>query len=382
MRKTRFALAVLTVVALAVAGLRHINLPPLLLRCNNRASFWKERFAWQLRCVTLSGGFARWVLGRSRVNEVTHLPGGMLIKPEAYDRPDGLVNALRRCSKALAAENIRMMYVQLPCKDCLSRKDVPAGAMGNCANRVRDDLLSSVKKLMPVFDVRPVVVSDWQALNENFLMTDHHWTFDGAFKGFRAIVPEIMAVLNMTLPEPLMQLDPASWSHAELPRRQSRFLGSQGRRTGPWFSGYDELEYLLPRFFVELDVDLTDRYGKRVHLQGEFRQVLINHLAIAEPRTCYEDYGYDVYLGDHARVVIRNTKAPIDRSLFVIKDSFAQPLVAWLSTVFSEVIVVDPRYDKRNVVAEILDDRPDLVLVMLSVPVVRQLDIDVNGVKR
>lgn len=378
MRKTRFALAVLTVIALAVAGLRHMNLPPLLLRCNDRASLWKERFAWQLRCVTLSGGFARWALGRSRVNGVTRFRAGMLIKPESYDSPAGLVNALRGCSKALAAEGIRMMYVQLPCKDCLSRKGVPAGAMGNCANRVRDDLLSSVEKSMPIFDVRPLVVADWQALNENFLMTDHHWTFDGAFKGFRAIVPEIMAVLNVTLPEPLMQLDPASWSHAELPRRQSRFLGSQGRRTGPWFSGYDKVEYLLPRFLVELDVDLTDRSGKRVHLKGEFKQVLINHSAIGEPRTCYEDCGYDVYLGDHARVVIRNTKAPINRSLFVIKDSFAQPLVAWLSTVFSEVIVVDPRHDERNVVAEILDDRPDLVLVMLSLPAVRLLDVDAN----
>ena len=61
-----------------------------------------------------------------------------------------------------------------------------------------------------------------------------------------------------------------------------------------------------------------------------------------------------------------NGGAPVKRRLMVIGDSFVRPLQAMLSTVFSDILVLDQRRfaEGESVVKFVEDFKPDVVMQM------------------
>ena len=63
-----------------------------------------------------------------------------------------------------------------------------------------------------------------------------------------------------------------------------------------------------------------------------------------------EDDKYPVFLdGNHALTRIKNSNAPQDKKLLVIKDSYAHCMVPFLTDNYGEILMVDLRYYKYNV---------------------------------
>lgn len=87
-----------------------------------------------------------------------------------------------------------------------------------------------------------------------------------------------------------------------------------------------------------------------------------------EEKTGFKPASYVTYIGDDYPVVQHRNRAPVsDLKLLIIKDSYTLPVQAYLSTVFREIDVLDPRFVTDCTVAEyIAQTEPDLVILMLS----------------
>lgn len=364
MKAIRFWMAMLVMLGLLLACLRHVRVVPSMLRAerSERGQVLRDNLFGYLHWVNLSGGFSRWALGHRRCNEVYISPNGMLVKLEERCDMAPIASNIIACAQALAPSACRNVYVQMPCKQSLDGQGVPAAFGEDSANENRDEILTLLRPVMRVVDLRPIVSATAEDVRNNFIRTDHHWNFEGAFRAFQHLVPVLLEECGVRVEGDLTPLDRANWKFVELPRKGARFLGTSARRTGTWFVGYDRLEYLVPTFRTDLVVSTVDRYGERRRVHGDFASTLLNERDMREPPTYVEDYGYNVYLGDMAYVEITNASAPVDKSVFVVKNSMSQPLLAWMSTVFARIVAVDPRYHKGVFSEDVRESRPDIVI--------------------
>ncbi|MBQ7865034.1 MAG: hypothetical protein IJ350_01595, partial [Clostridia bacterium] len=77
---------------------------------------------------------------------------------------------------------------------------------------------------------------------------------------------------------------------------------------------------------------------------------------------------YFAYVGgNYTLVVHRNGQAPVDLKVLLIKDSFAPPLESFMSTVFTAVDALDPRYYTDKTIADyIRQNEPDVVMLAVN----------------
>ncbi|MBQ7982482.1 MAG: hypothetical protein IJ302_02855, partial [Clostridia bacterium] len=76
---------------------------------------------------------------------------------------------------------------------------------------------------------------------------------------------------------------------------------------------------------------------------------------------------YAVYFQyDYGELIIENLSAGNDLHIAIIKDSFALPFTAFLSTAVGNIDMIDLREFEGSVTQHLLDTQPDLVLMLYS----------------
>ena len=155
------------------------------------------------------------------------------------------------------------------------------------------------------------------------------------------------------------ELDIGNWEMSML--RQS-FLGSHGQRTGRWFAGLDDFEYFTPKFGTNIR---RYRSGK-LKAQGNFKKSVLEFRYLSRPIHARNAYGMFGSNGKEETFV--NGRARSKARILIVKDSFSNPMVCFLSTVCRNVTKVDPRKfsspdDAMNFVEKY---RPDAVLMVVN----------------
>ena len=153
-----------------------------------------------------------------------------------------------------------------------------------------------------------------------YFRTDHHWTQRGAYLGYEAIAK---AVGFEAVPLSDMGYN-----------KRSNFLGYLYNQANvPGYSQYaDDIEYFLPGENYDVAASLIEN-GEFV----EYTAKIISPPAEGAPVT------YGIFMGgDHAFAKI-NTNIKNGRTALVIKDSYANALVPFLTNHYENLIVIDPR---------------------------------------
>lgn len=152
-----------------------------------------------------------------------------------------------------------------------------------------------------------------------YYRTDHHWTTLGAWYAF------LQAKQVMGLPEgPKMEAYPVT----------NRFQGTLASRSG-YRVPSDTISVFWPEKEERLVVTYVEEQKKSASLYASKK---------LESR---DQYG--VFLdGNHPVVRIR-TMAESERTLLILKDSYANCFVPFLTAYFREIVLVDPRYYYGNV---------------------------------
>jgi hypothetical protein len=170
--------------------------------------------------------------------------------------------------------------------------------------------------------------------------TDHHWTIEATFEVFRALVKKLDDDYGANLDPDGFYSDIANYN---VRKYQNCFLGSLGRRSGIVFSGFDDFTLIWPKFKTDFRKDYIDTKGRNSR-EGELIDSLMS-LQYMNGANGYDSMVFNVYESGYSWAKITNKMNPNGPKLFMIHDSQAQPLSAFLAPLFSEIHLTWPLAD-------------------------------------
>ena len=150
-----------------------------------------------------------------------------------------------------------------------------------------------------------------------YYKTDHHWTTDGAFHAYL----ELCKTLN---------IQPASEHNFNRSQASDSFRGSLYYKTGAEIGKPEDIYLYLSQDNAPVIAKYYDTKKKVPSLYESSK---------LSGRDQYEVFTG----GNHTQIKIR-TNVETDRKLLLIKDSYANAMIPFLATTFSEINVVDMRY--------------------------------------
>lgn len=325
------------------------------------ASYKSDDLFMKYDFVNLNGLLMK-ICARRSFNEVTRLNNGMLANSIAtYQGRRGktkLIDVLPGFSQFLDTNGSQFVYVLAPCKIDKEGKLLPDGLENN-PNIRADELLDILSKNDVItLDLRTYLGENPVQIEEYFYKTDHHWNADGSFHAFQLIMEQLHEINDN------IDYSFAVGSRWERHILENWFLGSLGKRTGIIYAGVDPLIWYIPAFSTEMSCIIPEDCEI---LKGEFDDALIRKKYINE-KNYFKSDPYSIYIGgNHPYVKHLNPNAPNKKKVLLIKDSFAVPVQAFMSTEFSELEVIDPRLFNESSIADFCKwNKPDLVIMFMN----------------
>ncbi|KNZ43009.1 DHHW family protein [Acetobacterium bakii] len=150
-----------------------------------------------------------------------------------------------------------------------------------------------------------------------YYKTDHHWTTLGAWLAFQGVAEA-------------MEIKPNLDAYTVYPVTYD-FSGALVSKSGYSLKNKDSIEVYLPKS--------EDDYSVVTYVENQKKSPSLYN---SEQLTGKDKYG--VFLdGNHPLVTIKN-HVNNNRNLLIIKDSYANAFIPFLTPYFSEITVLDPRY--------------------------------------
>ena len=151
-----------------------------------------------------------------------------------------------------------------------------------------------------------------------YYKTDHHWTTLGAFYAFQAAAPSLGIDGEL------------SGKYVSYTVSDS-FNGMLASKSGVNFGEKEQIDIYVP---TEEDTDLIVDYvdeGKR-------------STSLYDSSKLKEKDQYTVFLGGNSSLLDIRTVSTSTKRLLLVKDSFANSFIPFLTPYYREIVVVDPRY--------------------------------------
>lgn len=151
-----------------------------------------------------------------------------------------------------------------------------------------------------------------------YYKTDHHWTTLGAFYAFQATAPSLGIEGDL------------SGKYVSYAVSDS-FNGMLASKSGVNLGEKEQIDIYVP---TEEDTDLIVDYvdeGKR-------------STSLYDSSKLKEKDQYTVFLGGNSSLLDIRTVSTSTKRLLLVKDSFANSFIPFLTPYYREIVVVDPRY--------------------------------------
>ena len=151
-----------------------------------------------------------------------------------------------------------------------------------------------------------------------YYKTDHHWTTLGEFYAFQAAAPSLGIDGDL------------SGKYVSYTVSDS-FNGMLASKSGVNFGEKEQIDIYVP---TEEDTDLIVDYvdeGKR-------------STSLYDSSKLKEKDQYTVFLGGNSSLLDIRTVSTSTKRLLLVKDSFANSFIPFLTPYYREIVVVDPRY--------------------------------------
>lgn len=219
------------------------------------------------------------------------------------------------------------------------------------------DYLEAKKVTFLELKKNPALPAD---VSEQYYRTDHHWTTETGLASAKYIAEELNRLYGYGLDVELLNEE-----NFDTELHKDVFLGSTGKKIGNLYVGRDDFKLFLPKFETDFTVDITHLEDEPERLNGSFGDALVfrEHL----DRDYYQINTYCTYLGgDYPITVIENNNTSSDKSILVIKDSYANAVVPFLSMTVKKITLIDPRYYTGSIRDYIAEENPDAVLMIYN----------------
>lgn len=235
---------------------------------------------------------------------------------ERFDEPDAAL--MEKTAQAILDfqkryEDSETYFLLVPNSISVEKELLPDYALTADQNAYIDRIYEAIGDQVKTFDVRGLLQEKKEAV-QLYYRTDHHWTTDAAYEVFLSVAEDMGLVVD---------------------KYQSgivtnTFNGSLTSESGFSAGVLDSISVYLPENPVDYVVTYVEEQQRTA--------------------TCYQtDYleGEDPYQiffgGNHPQITI-DTDADTDRTLLILKDSYANCFVPFLLSSFKQITIVDPRY--------------------------------------
>lgn len=151
-----------------------------------------------------------------------------------------------------------------------------------------------------------------------YYKTDHHWTTLGAFYAFQAAAPSLGIEGDL------------SGKYVSYAVSDS-FNGMLASKSGVNLGEKEQIDIYVP---TEEDTDLIVDYAD----EGKRSTSLYDSSKLKEKDQ------YTVFLGGNSSLLDIRTVSTSTKRLLLVKDSFANSFIPFLTPYYREIVVVDPRY--------------------------------------
>lgn len=259
----------------------------------------------------------------------------------------------------------KYIYLMTPDKYIKGYTELPTGIPYNYANETADDFLELLnQKGIDTIDLRENILNSGISPEELFYKTDHHWKIETVFWEFGQLVDKLNSNYSMDLDKSGYYTNKENYNFIEYP---NSYIGSMGRKTGVIYGGVDDFTLVYPKFATSY-LYYSKTNDQEATLEGRFEDTLLTVSPFRTEKGIYalEADKYSSYLFGNRGIVHVINKNNIDGpKILFVKDSLTVPLAAFLSTVCSDVYLVDPRYYKDSIV-EYVNSIDDLDIVFIS----------------
>lgn len=229
--------------------------------------------------------------------------------------------------------NIPFMYVYAPQKQYFG--EYPIG--NENTNRAEGEKF--VKALrnngVNTLSLAEKMIEQNMKMEDAYFITDHHWTPETGFWAAGEICKKLNSDYDFDYDAAKTDIN-----NYDIKVYEDWFLGSQGKKTGRFFTplGIDDISLITPKF--ETKVEIKDRRGTKT---GTLEDVVFEKYRI-EQKALHTQNPYAVYSGgDFAEQVIINKKATNNKKIVIVRDSFACTVTPFLALNVSEIRILDIR---------------------------------------
>ncbi|WP_242976056.1 DHHW family protein [Desulfosporosinus sp. FKB] len=191
--------------------------------------------------------------------------------------------------------------------------------------------------------IKFVDVSDTLNSKKNdyiFYRTDHHWTSKGAYYAYQEL-------------SKYMGFKAHDESYYNIKDVTDDFSGSLSSKSGYQFLKPDSIELYIPKDEKSYTVDYVD----------------LNKVTntIYDMKSLQTKDKYNVFFGGNYGLVKITTGVPGGKKLLIVKDSFANSLIPFLMSHYSEIYVVDPRYYEDDLSKLVTTNKINDLLILYNV---------------
>ena len=279
-----------------------------------------DQFPLRDRLMTLKTSFCN-VLGMKESNGVYYGKDGFLM--ERFDTPDGELlshTAVAVSDFSARHESSNVYFMLAPTAVSLYPEMLPKNASNADQDAYISNFYESLSEEVRPVDVREALEEAKAAGTRLYYHSDHHWTTDGAKAAYEAAIE-------------VMDLKESDYRRAII---SNDFLGALSAKSGFSIPEKDCIVAYLPE-------DETLKYIVRNDESGETRASVYHGEALSGPDP------YLVFFGGNYPSLTIETTAKNDRSLLIIKDSYANSFMPFMLENYRKITVIDPRYYSRQV---------------------------------
>lgn len=249
------------------------------------------------------------------------------------------VMRVKRLQDAVSAHGTKVLLVVTPAKYDEAYTKFRIGMPVNDPGYIMDEMLLYSNRLgIETLDLREYIPNKELSYEEAFFKTDHHWTIPAAFKATQVVCDKIADSFGE-------ELDPDNYylnvDNYDVITYKSAMFGSMGRKTGVHFCDLEDFTAYWPKFTGNYSRKYLRENGMWTNVDGSFTETLMNAEVLLDTNDIYSESQYNLYLdGLTIYEQIINEDNPDGCSMFLIRDSYFSPVIAFLMPMCGQIDAV------------------------------------------
>ena len=281
------------------------------------------------------------MLGKKENNGVYFCEGDTLISRFDAPDPQQLAANLGYVEQFAQNTDVPVYFSLIPGAVRVWSDKLPAGA----PNADQGAILTQAQASTPSaqwYDTDSVMMA--HKGEDIYYRTDHHWTSLGAYYGYTALADAL-------------GFEPVPLDSYTKTVRSEDFYGTIYSSSGVRWVAPDTIETYVPDDGITVTSYTYDNKGNPVEEERPLYDT--SYLQVKDK--------YSMFLGGNQSLAVVRTPNTDKPKIAIIRDSYADSLVPFLTPHFSEIHLIDLRYYKLSVADYLAENQIDSALVLYSV---------------